>query len=89
MAAKTLTPLARDFVATEAMALGDLMLWINQARDLIEEIRCINSFTDSPLHHAIKEYGVSIGTPDWTGLQAGEGLAYLLHHQHELIHSLA
>lgn len=88
MAELTATPLDREFVATEAMALGDLMLWVNQARDLIDEIQGIAAYSDTPLSKAIEQLNIRVNTPDWQGINAGEGLTYLMHHQHKLIRSL-
>ena len=75
--------------ANEAAALGDLVLWISQARDLLGEIRNAAGFEGSSLGAALKRLDIRYHTADWNAGDAGDGLAYVLFRQNSLIKSLA
>ncbi|MFN7156622.1 MAG: hypothetical protein ACK4OE_23400 [Acidovorax sp.] len=75
--------------ANEAAALGDLVLWVSQARDLLDEIRNAAGYEGSSLAVALKRFDIRYHSADWTGGDAGDGLAYVLHRQNYLIKSLA
>lgn len=78
----------RENAAMEAAALGDLVLWINQARDLIDEIRQHAGHESSTMSMAIERHSIAINNPDWTSMEVGSGFAFVMHRQNHLIKAL-
>ena len=75
--------------ANEAAALGDLVLWISQARDLLDEIRDGAAHEGSQLGEALKRLDIRYHSADWSSTEACDGLSYVLFRQNYLIKSLA
>lgn len=75
-------------IANEAAALSDLVHWIVQARDVLDEIRAVAGYDNSPLLRELQRNNIMFRSADWFGVNAGEGLTYLLQHQNQLIKSL-
>lgn len=76
-------------MSNEAAALGDLVLWISQARDLLDEIRNAAAYEGSSLEVALQSFKIPYNSAEWHSSEAGEGLAYVLYRQKVLIKSLA
>lgn len=88
MANETANEVDRESVVREAAALSELVLWIAQARELIEEIQGFANDGDDALSTAMTAHNIRYNTPDWWQTGAGDGFTYLLHRQNELIASL-
>lgn len=88
MANETANEVDRESVVREAAALSELVLWIAQARELIEEIQGFANDGDDALSIALKAHNIRYNTPDWWQTGAGNGFTYLLHRQNELMASL-
>ena len=68
---------------------NDLVLWISQARDLLDEIRDGAAHEGSQLGEALKRLDIRYHSADWSSAEAGDGLSYVLFRQNYLIKSLA
>jgi hypothetical protein len=88
VANETANEVDRESVVREAAALSELVLWITQARELIEEIQGFANDGGGALSAALEAHDISYNTPDWWQTGAGNGFTYLLHRQNELITSL-
>ena len=88
MADDTIDTGEREDALHEAVKLNDLVTWIGQARDLIDEIRDAAAIEGSAMAAALNKRSIAYLSPDWYSRDAGEGLAYLLQRQRKLIKSL-
>lgn len=89
MADETVNHIDREDAAMELAAIGNLIMWITQARDLIDEIQGHASFCGEPLNVALRSLNIRYNTPEWLQDRAGDGMTYLLLRQGRLIAALA